>query len=62
MLGDRMRMEESGADERIYVRSVATRDAVGSLPFRLSAMADALAHAGHDRILIETAGVGQTEL
>ena len=62
LLGDRMRMEESGADERIYVRSVATRDSVGSLPFRLSAMADALAHAGHDRILIETAGVGQTEL
>ena len=62
LLGDRMRMEESGADERIYARSVATRDAVGSLPFRLSAMADALAHAGHDRILIETAGVGQTEL
>ena len=62
LLGDRMRMEESGADERIYVRSVATRDAVGSLPVRLSAMADALAHAGHDSILIETAGVGQTEL
>ena len=62
LLGDRMRMEESGANERIYVRSVATRDAVGSLPFRLSAMAYALAHAGHDRLLIETAGVGQTEL
>lgn len=62
LLGDRMRMEESGADERIYVRSVATRDAVGSLPFRLSAMADALAHSGHNCILIETAGSGQTEL
>mgnify|MGYP001283134718 FL=1 len=62
LLGDRMRMEESGADERIYVRSVATRDAIGSLPFRLSAMVDALAHSGHDCILIETAGSGQTEL
>ena len=62
LLGDRMRMEESGADERIYVRSVATRDAIGSLPFRLSAMTNALAHSGHDCILIETAGSGQTEL
>ncbi|MDP6317981.1 MAG: hypothetical protein QF500_01150 [Candidatus Thalassarchaeaceae archaeon] len=62
LLGDRMRMEQSGVDDRIFIRSVATRSSFGSLPLRLRAMISALSLAGMDRILIETVGVGQTEI
>jgi len=62
LLGDRMRMEQSGVDDRIFIRSVATRSSFGALPFRLKAMISALSLAGMDRILIETVGVGQTEI
>ncbi len=62
LLGDRMRMEQSGVHDRIYVRSVATRTSHGSMPLRLKAMISALSAAGMDRILVETVGVGQTEI
>ena len=62
LLGDRMRMEQSGVDDRIYIRSVATRNSHGSIPLRLKAMISALSIAGMDRILVETVGVGQTEI
>ena len=62
LLGDRMRMEQSGVHDRIYIRSVATRTSHGSIPLRLKAMISALSLAGMDRILVETVGVGQTEI
>ena len=62
LLGDRMRMEQSGVHDQIYIRSIATRKSYGSLPLRLNAMISALSLAGMDRVLIETVGVGQTEI
>ena len=62
LLGDRMRMEQSGTNDLIYIRSVATRTSFGSLPLRLMAMISALSLAGMERILVETVGVGQTEI
>ncbi len=62
LLGDRMRMEQSGSNDLIYIRSVATRTSFGSLPLRLMAMISALSLAGMERILVETVGVGQTEI
>ena len=62
LLGDRMRMEQSGSNDMIYIRSVATRTSFGSLPLRLMAMISALSLAGMERILVETVGVGQTEI
>lgn len=62
LLGDRMRMEQSGVHDRIYIRSVATRSSHSSIPLRLKAMISALSIAGMDRVLVETVGVGQTEI
>ena len=62
LLGDRMRMEQSGVHDRIYIRSFATRTSHSSIPLRLKAMISALSIAGMDRVLIETVGVGQTEI
>ena len=62
LLGDRMRMEQSGVHDKIYIRSVATRSSHSSIPLRLKAMISALSLAGMDRVLVETVGVGQTEI
>src|SRR4029450_1486540 len=62
LLGDRIRMESVALDDGVFIRSMATRGSLGGLPpstRRVSALLDA---AGFDRILIETVGVGQSEL
>lgn len=62
LLGDRIRMESVALDPGIYIRSLATRGSLGGLSSATRAVADVLDAFGFDRIVIETVGVGQSEL
>jgi LAO/AO transport system kinase len=62
ILGDRVRMGEVGGDDGVFIRSMATRGNAGGLSRSTVDAADVLDAAGFDCIVIETAGVGQTEL
>lgn len=62
LLGDRIRMEPVALDPGVYIRSLATRGALGGLSAATREVADVLDAYGFDRILIETVGVGQSEL
>ena len=62
LLGDRVRMESVALDTGVYIRSLATRGALGGLSGATRDVADVLDAFGFDRILIETVGVGQSEL
>jgi LAO/AO transport system kinase len=62
LLGDRIRMESVTLDPGVFIRSMATRGAQGGLATTTEEIADVLEAFGFQRILIETVGVGQTEL
>jgi len=62
LLGDRIRMEAVALDPGIYIRSMATRGALGGLASSTREVADVLDAFGFDRVVIETVGVGQSEL
>ncbi|HEX5831465.1 MAG TPA: methylmalonyl Co-A mutase-associated GTPase MeaB [Gemmatimonadaceae bacterium] len=62
LLGDRIRMERIALDPGIYIRALATRGSLGGLSAATREVADVLDAFGFDRILIETVGVGQSEL
>jgi LAO/AO transport system kinase len=62
VLGDRVRMRELAGDAGVFVRSMATRGALGGLARTTSAMAQVFDAAGYDVILIETVGAGQSEV
>ena len=62
ILGDRIRMQRHYLDSGVFIRSVATRGGTGGLPRIVKSMVRALDAAGADLILVETVGVGQTEL
>jgi LAO/AO transport system kinase len=62
LLGDRVRMHELSGDDGVFVRSMATRGSMGGLAVHTAQACDVLDAAGFDRILIETVGVGQSEL
>ncbi len=62
LLGDRIRMESVALDPGIFIRSMATRGSLGGLASTTREVADVLDGYGFDRILIETVGVGQSEL
>jgi LAO/AO transport system kinase len=62
LLGDRIRMEAVALDPGIYIRSMATRGALGGLAGTTREVADVLDAFGFDRVLLETVGVGQSEL
>jgi len=62
LLGDRIRMESVSLDPDVFIRSMATRGSLGGLALATEEVADVLDAFGFDRILIETVGVGQTEL
>ena len=62
LLGDRIRMQSHVDDVGVYVRSMATRGHLGGLaPATRSAVA-LLGMAGFDRLIVETVGVGQSEV
>jgi LAO/AO transport system kinase len=62
LLGDRVRMNEIGNDEGVFIRSMATRGSLGGLSKKAIDAADILDASGFDYILLETVGVGQSEL
>ena len=62
LLGDRVRMAELAGDDGIFIRSMATRGSMGGLAVHTAQVCDVLDAAGFGRILIETVGVGQSEL
>ena len=62
LLGDRVRMSEIGNDQNIFIRSMATRGSLGGLSIKAVDAADVLDAAGYDIIIMETVGVGQSEL
>ena len=62
LLGDRIRMESASLDPEVFIRSMATRGSRGGLATTTEEVADLLEAFGFERILIETVGVGQTEL
>ena len=62
MLGDRVRMRDLAGDPGVFIRSMASRGALGGLARTTAAVTQALDAAGFDLILIETVGAGQSEV
>lgn len=62
LLGDRIRMQDLAGDKGIFIRSMASRGALGGLAHKTAAFATILDGAGFDMILIETVGAGQAEV
>ena len=62
LLGDRVRMPSLFTDPGVFIRSMATRGGVGGLATRTKEVCDVLDAFGRDCIIIETVGLGQTEL
>jgi len=62
VLGDRIRMQQHYLDEGVFIRSMATRGSHGGLPRATGGVIKLMSAFGKDFILVETVGVGQTEL
>ena len=62
LLGDRIRMAAHFNHPGVFIRSLATRGSLGGLSAKTIEMTDVLRSAGFDYILIETVGVGQSEI
>lgn len=62
LLGDRVRMRDLAGDRGVFIRSMATRGSLGGLAQATADIVMVLDAAGFDRIIIETVGVGQSEV
>ena len=62
LLGDRVRMQDHALDRDVYIRSMASRGHLGGLAWTTPQAVRVLDAAGCDVILIETVGVGQSEV
>ena len=62
LLGDRIRMAQQFNNPNVYIRSVATRGALGGVSVKTLEMIDVLKAANFDLIIVETVGVGQSEV
>jgi LAO/AO transport system kinase len=62
LLGDRVRMQEHALDRDVYIRSMATRGHLGGLTVATPQALRAFDAAGFDTVIVETVGVGQSEL
>ncbi len=62
VLGDRIRMQQHYLDSGVFIRSMATRGSQGGLPLTTQGVIKLFDAYGMDIILVETVGVGQTEL
>lgn len=62
LLGDRIRMSEWYNHPDVFIRSLATRGSLGGLHPKIIEIADVMKAAGFDHILVETVGVGQSEI
>jgi LAO/AO transport system kinase len=62
LLGDRIRMSEFYTNPNIFIRSLATRGALGGLSAKIIEVTDLVKEAPFDLVLVETVGVGQSEV
>lgn len=62
LLGDRIRMRTHFNDPRIFIRSLATRGSLGGLHPEIIGISSLICAAGFDYLIIETVGVGQSEI
>jgi LAO/AO transport system kinase len=62
LLGDRIRMGDLSGDKGIFIRSMASRGALGGLAHNTAAFVSVLDSAGFNLIIIETVGAGQAEV
>ncbi len=62
ILGDRIRMRDLAGDEGVFIRSMASRGALGGIARKTSDFAVVLDAAGYTLIMIETVGAGQAEV
>jgi LAO/AO transport system kinase len=62
LLGDRIRMSEWYIHPNVFIRSLATRGSLGGLHPRIIEITDFLKSTGFDLIIVETVGVGQSEI
>jgi LAO/AO transport system kinase len=62
LLGDRIRMQRLGTREGVFIRSMATRGGLGGLSRFVPSVAAAMDAFGMDYVVLETVGVGQSEL
>lgn len=62
LLGDRIRMSAHFNNPNVFIRSIATRGSVGGLSAKIIEMVDVFRSADFDYIIVETVGVGQSEI
>lgn len=62
LLGDRLRMSEHFTNPNVFIRSLATRGSLGGLSEKIIEITDVIRAAGFDLIIVETVGVGQSEV
>jgi LAO/AO transport system kinase len=62
LLGDRVRMQDHATDRDVFIRSMATRGHLGGLAWATPQALRVLDAAGFDVVLVETVGVGQSEV
>src|SRR5687768_4590090 len=62
LLGDRIRMSEWYTHPNVFIRSLATRGSLGGLHPMIIEITDVMKTAGFDYVIVETVGVGQSEI
>src|SRR5437868_7732960 len=62
LLGDRIRMSEWYNDPNVFIRSLATRGSLGGLHPKIIEITELVKFAGFDHVIVETVGVGQSEI
>jgi LAO/AO transport system kinase len=62
LLGDRIRLSRHFNSDKVFIRSMASRGALGGLNNRIVEATDLMKNAGFDLVLVETVGVGQSEV
>jgi LAO/AO transport system kinase len=62
VLGDRLRMSEHFTNPNVFIRSLATRGSLGGLSEKAMEVTDLVRAAGFDLVIVETVGVGQSEV
>lgn len=62
LLGDRIRMQEHALDEGVFIRSMSSRGQLGGLSSATQAASKVLDAIGFDVVIVETVGVGQSEV
>jgi len=62
IMGDRLRMQDLAGDPGVFIRSIPTRGLKGGLSMAALSMIEVFDAAGYDKIIVETVGVGQSEV